>query len=65
MIPMKFLKQFFGFLLCAAMTVSLAACGSSLDGAESSGQVDTPVSGSDVELLHVGCIYEFDVERPY
>ena len=65
MTPMKFLKQFFGFLLCAAMTVSLAACGASLDGTESSGQVAAPVSGSDVELLHVGCIYEFDVESPY
>ena len=64
---MKRAKRILGMLLCLTMLLSLVACGS--DPAQSDEPSETgqqsDVSGTDVELLNVGSIYQFDVESPY
>ena len=64
---MKRAKRILGMLLCLTMLLSLVACGS--DPAQSDEPSGTDqqsgVSGTDVELLNVGSIYQFDVESPY
>lgn len=64
---MKRVKKILGMLLCLTILLSLAACGSDPAQSDEPSGTDqqSDVSGTDVELLNVGSIYQFDVESPY
>ena len=64
---MKRAKRILGMLLCLTMLLSLVACVSDPVQTDEPSETEqqSDVSGTDVELLNVGSIYQFDVESPY
>ena len=63
---MKRAKRILGMLLCLTMLLSLVACVSDPVQTDEPSETEqqSDVSGTDVELLNVGSIYQFDVESP-
>ena len=68
----KLLKKMTALFLSAALILGLTGCQSSQESSDAKPETTEapkgeaqPAETTDVELLDVGCIYQFDVESPY